>query len=181
MSDFTLAPDRAGIRRSMMNRYNTPGVFPPNSYTMLRGVRGLSGLGSICDDTGAAIAMGIIGAATTTIGGAVGAAGRAGKDAGATSAGEGLVGAGSALGDAWAAACLSAPRGAAMGTTPAEDPATVAARAAAEYEARLTRDRNTELELQATQAQSQNRNLMIGIGVVAVIAVGAGAFALARR
>lgn len=164
-----------------MNRFHTPGVLSPKSYTMIRGVRGLHGLGSICDDTGAAIAMGVIGATTAAIGGAMSAAGTSGKDAGLTAAGGGVAAVGSSLGDAWAAACLSAPRGAAMGTTPAEDPATVAARASAEYEARIARERNSELESTLASQQTQSRNILIGAGVVAVLAAGGLAFAFSRR
>lgn len=180
------APSGETIQTAMANRYHAQdGIMARRSYTTIpaqalhgfngrrvKGVHGLrGGLGDVCDDPGAAIAMSIIGAAGRAIGGAVSAAGTSSKDAGVNAAGTAIGGTVGAVGDAWAAACLSAPRGSSSGATPTESPADAVARANAELEMSIASSRNEELALQNAAAADRNKNIAIGVGVVALVVV----------
>lgn len=175
----SLAPSGAMIREAMDNRYYTGDIMPLLSYRAPR-QRGVHGLRGICDDTGAAIAMSIIGSASAAIGGAISAAGSAGKDAGATAAGGAISSVGGSIGDAWARTCLATARGEATGTTPSESVDDAYARARADMMADVEANRAEE-EIRLSEQRTQNRNMMIGLGVVGLVAIVGVGVAVTRR
>lgn len=166
-----------------------------------RGVRGLGGgLGDLCDDPGATMGMALLGTAMRIGGSLAETASRAtvtdgaktGGDRGVATLGTGLTAGGAAIGDAWAAACLSSTRAGASGAAPSESIDSVLARARAEAAAAMAGDRATTAELAlaseredrqerlAEERAASQRNLYIALGVGAVVVIG-GIAVFSRR
>lgn len=203
---FRPAAGREELESAMRNRfYNN--VSRPGSYGgITRDMagfgrpRGVRGLGGPCDDVGANMAVGIIGAAAriggsliestgrTTVGddGAKSGGSRTAADAGRTvsAVGEGVL-------EAWTAACLSTTRGSTTGASPTESMDSVLARARATWAAEVEAGRGGDvLEASAAEARAdraalaaenrENREaaattrnyIMGGVAVVAVVGLG---------
>lgn len=202
---FAPVAGRKELRSAMRNRFydnvSRPGHYgfmPHDVVTAdmvplgaIKRGRGIRGLGDVCDDEGAALGVGIaasimrLGGAALSASGAATTSGtgadatKSGGDTGRARAGETFSGAGDALVDAWAGACLSSTRGTTTGATPSESMDSVLARARAEWLAASSADRaeSSDLELarerEARAAEAtQNRNMMIAIAIGAVVVVG---------
>lgn len=198
---FAPVAGREELRSAMHNRfYNDVSRprhygFPHDSVTAdmiplgaVRRGRSLRGLGDICDDEGAALGVGVAAAVMGVFGGALSESGRAtvsgsgddaaksGGDVGRASAGTAITRGGTAVVDAWAAACLSSTRGSTTGATPSESMDSVLARARAEWEATAGSERDSEIELDrermaredARAAQTRNYVIAAVFGVVVV-------------